>query len=97
MPELRGRLRNRLFALGNNQDCVARGQDGIGCRNEIVLALANHRHLHVAQRFLRQIAEPSAGKAFADRDLSHVKALRLCREFWLHDARHEVDAEDRDR
>ena len=57
-------------------------------------ALSNHGHLQVAERFRRQFVKPPAGKAFADRNLSHVEALRLGGKFRLHELRHEVDAED---
>jgi hypothetical protein len=93
--ELRGCLCDRIFALRDDQHCVADGHHGIGCRNEITPALAHHRHLHVAQYSGRQIVELPAGKAFADRDLPHVETLRFRRKFRLCDARHEVDAEDR--
>ena len=57
--------------------------------------LANHCHLDVTQDFLAQFVKGAAGKAGANGNLAHVKARGLGREFRLHHARHEVDAEDR--
>src|SRR5258705_12494500 len=57
LPELRGRLGDRLFALGDDQQRVAGGHDGIGCWNEILAALANHGPLDVAQHSPRSIVE----------------------------------------
>ena len=80
--------------LGDDQDGVAGGQNCIGCWDKITLALSNHGNFQVAQRFRCQIAKAPAGKTFADRNFSHVEALRLRGEFGLHDLRHEVDTED---
>ena len=84
--KLCGRLCNSLFALRDNEDRVARGQDSIVCRHEVAVAFANHRDLDVAQRFLSQLVDLPAGKAFADGDFPHMKPLYLCREFRLHDS-----------
>jgi len=78
---VRRRLCDRLFAFRDDQHRVAGGHDGICCRNEIMFALANHGHLHVAQHSRRQIAKLPAGKAFADRDLARVKRSAFAGNF----------------
>ena len=47
LAELRGRLGDRFFVLGDDEKGIAGGQDSIGCRNEVVSVLSNHGDLHV--------------------------------------------------
>ena len=94
-PELRSRLGDRLFALGDDQDSVPCGQNRIGCWNEVAPLLSNHRDLDVGERADCQLVERLSGKGRANRNLGHMEVLGLRGEFGLHDARHEIDAEDR--
>ena len=89
------RLGDRLLLVGDDQQAVAGRQHDIVRRNDVLAALADHRHLHAARQVLAEIVERAPGAIVAQRDLAHMEALRLRREFRLHLARHEIDAQDR--
>src|SRR6201991_5078176 len=74
-PKLRSRLGDGLLALRNDQQSVARQQNRIGCWNEVVAALSDHRDLDVGEGAGCQFAKFPSGKSLADRNLGHMETL----------------------
>ena len=74
---------------------IARRQDDVVRRNEVLAALANHRDLDAFRQILGELLELLNAATVAERNLAHVKSLGLGRELRLYMARHEVDAQDR--
>src|SRR6201994_3707693 len=79
-PELAGRPGDRLLTLRHDQHRVTCGQHRVGCRNEVASVFPDHRDLDVTEDIGRQVVERLAGKLWSDRNLAHMKSLRLGRE-----------------
>ncbi len=86
---------DRSLAIGNKHQSIARFQNKLGRRHDVLMRLADHRDLNALRQLAEDGIERAAGGLIGQRHLAHMELLRLGRESRLHVARHEVDAQDR--
>ena len=91
----RGRFPDYILPFGDDHNGVAGRQREIRSRDDVLPALTNHGDLDAFRQVLGEFIEPAAGEFVSNGNFAHVEALRFRREFWLDDARHEIDAQDR--
>ena len=90
-----GRFPDRILPFGDDHNGIAGRQREIRSGDDVLPALTNHGHLDAFRQVLGELVEPTAGEFVSNGNFTHVEALCFRRKFWLHDARHEIDAEDR--
>ena len=95
LPSASCRRGDVVRPFGDDHQAIAGAQNRVGGRNDVLMLLADHRHLHAGRQVLGDLVERAPDVLVAERDFAHVEVLRLGRELRLDLARHEIDAQDR--